>query len=83
MLAEKLRLCAEATSIVAEQSANLVLIERARRMLQFKFSTRPCALVSVPQIRIKRRAIARRRAAYKTATRRNRRFRKGGVGVIG
>jgi hypothetical protein len=50
MLADKLRLYAQATSIVAEQSANLVLIERARPMLQFKFSTRPCALVSVPQI---------------------------------
>ena len=52
ILADKSRLCAQATPIVAEQSANLVLIESARPTLQFKFSTRACALVSVPQIHI-------------------------------
>ena len=36
MLADKLRLSAQATSIVAERSANLVLIESARPIRRFK-----------------------------------------------
>jgi hypothetical protein len=39
MLADKLRLYALATSIVAEQSVNLVLIEGARPIRRFKFLT--------------------------------------------
>ena len=47
LLAGKLRLSTEATSIVAEQSGNLALIE-GRGLRQSNFSMRPCALVLVP-----------------------------------
>ena len=50
MLADKLRLYVQATSIVAEQSAYLVLIEGARPIRRFKFLTCPCALAAVPQL---------------------------------
>jgi hypothetical protein len=74
-------------SIVAEQSANLVLVEKlgppSPISLQLKFSTRPCGLVSVPQIH----GAGRRWLARELPTKRRHAeiavFLTGGVDVIG
>jgi hypothetical protein len=54
------------TSIVAEQSANLVLIESARPTPQFNLSTRTCAFSLGTSNANQRQATACLRPAYKT-----------------
>jgi hypothetical protein len=70
-------------SIVAKQSVNLVLIEGTRPAPQFKFSTRPCAFVSISQVR----DIGRLWLAWKLPTKRRYAeiavFPISGAGVIG